>query len=182
MFYSTDSLVDIVHCQIHLMYLALRNKNGTLACMSREKPSLGRNIAHCHPFTMEGRPTLWPCSVTPKYLPFSSLTVLAKDNMPSPESLPSPTHNWESLCEMQPSMMLSNYQGVAFTPLQWFIRSTCTQTPQFLLWQDSGLLLTGYLLLQGQGLCDFCVSTTWFQSAVEWDWTVFADILQFSNR
>lgn len=70
MFYPTDSLVDIVHCQIHLMYLALRSKNGTLACMPREKPSLGRNIAHCHPFTIEGQPTLWPCSLTPKYHPF----------------------------------------------------------------------------------------------------------------
>lgn len=93
MFYSTDSLVDIVHCQIHLMSLALRNKNGTLACMSREKSSLGRNIAHCHPFTTEGQPTLWPCSMTPKYHPFSSLMVPAWDNMSSPESLPSPTHS-----------------------------------------------------------------------------------------
>lgn len=148
MFYSTDSLVDIVHCQIHLMSLALRNKNGTLACVSREKSSLGRNIAHCHPFTTEGQPTLWPCSVTPKYHPFSSLTVPAQVNTPSPESLPSPTHNWETLCEMQPSVTLSNYQGAAFTPLQGFIRSTCTQTPQALLYQDSDLLLMGYLLLQ----------------------------------
>lgn len=43
MFDSTDSFVDIVHCQIHLMYIALRNRNGTLACISRKTKSGEKN-------------------------------------------------------------------------------------------------------------------------------------------
>lgn len=54
MFDSTDSFVDIVHCQIHLLYIALRNRNGTLACISKKKKNKSREKNYTSPPIQQG--------------------------------------------------------------------------------------------------------------------------------